>query len=1177
MPYRGLASFQPGDAEWFFGREALTKTLVDRITRPEPGRSGLQLVVGPSGAGKSSLLRAGLVAALNDDTSSDRESKPLCLLFTPGTDPMESLAVCLATRSGASPEVESDPAVPVPGTLGPDRPVVLVIDQFEEVFTACPDEDERLEFIAAIGTLAGRPDADPPRARVVLGIRADFYAQLLDHPDLVRAAQDAQLVVGPMSESELRRAIEAPAQKARATVESGLVELFLRDLVPGRSDPEATYEAGALPLLAHALLATWQRGHGRELTVAGYTETGGIRGAVAQTAEQVYGQLTDTQRAVTRRLFVRLVNVTDDAADTRRRLPWVELERDETINEVIDLFVDNRLITADTETIEISHEALIKAWPRLRSWLDADRADLLVGQQVAEAAGRWERERRDPSALYRGVRLAEARDWAARRSDFDLAPLAREFIRTSVRQERRRIRRLYQSVAALTALLLIAVTAGTVALQQRADATRQRNAAISRLVATRADRVRDKDVALAAQLSLAAYRIAPTAEALSSLLDTSATHTATRLLGGPGVMQAVALSPDKRTLAAGGLDRTVRLWDISDPYRPNSLGAPLTGATDTVFAVAFSPDGRTLAAGGGDKVVHLWDVRDVHRPVPLTEPLTGPTALIYSMSFSPDGRTLAAGSGDFAVHRWDVTNRSRPTPLGPPLTGAGSYIQSIAYSPDGQVLAAGSDDKTVRLWNLRDPDHPSMLAPPLTGPTRRVYTVAFSPDGRTLAAGAADSQVYLWDLADPARPVPVGEPISATSGWVNSVAFSPDGATIALASSSSALRLWDVKTRQFTATLPHPGPVTGVVFHSSTTIVTSAADGVARIWHLPGPVLTGHSDIVNGIAFSPDGQTIAIGSGETQLWSVGERRLSQQFLTNKARFSSAIAYTPDGATLAVGSRDGTVQLWNVNDPTTATPVGPPIAAHELVVESLAFSPDGHTLATASDDNTVRLWDVTQQSTPQPLATLEGFTSYVFSVAFSPDRRSLAAGSIDRTVRVWDVTDPHRPTLRGQPVTGPDHYVLAVAFSPDGTTLAIGSADKTIRLIDLTNPDRPELLGPPLGGPTNYVYSLAFSRDGKTLAAANTDETLWLWDVANRRQPKAIATLTTPTGPVYTVAFHPDGHTLAAGGGGKTVWLWETDPDRVIAQICASAGDAITPAEWHQYVSGLAYQTPCRRT
>ena len=1176
IPYRGLASFQPDDADWFFGREALTETLVQRITKPAAGGEGVLLVVGPSGAGKSSLLRAGLVAALGhhetadetaDDAANDAPNDaaddaaddapagptgpPRCVLLTPGAHPMRSLSAAL-------------PAA------------VVVIDQFEEVFTACTEEEERLEFIAAICALTSvDPDSGCAPMRAVLGLRADFYPQLLNHPELFRTAQNAQLVVGPMSEPELRRAIEAPAHKARADIQPGLVELVLRDLVPAGRDSGAAYEAGALPLLAHALLATWERGKGRSLTVAGYAESGGIRGAVAQTAEQVYEQLTEEQREAARRLFVRLVIVSDDAADARRRVHIAEFADDQAVSEIIDLFVDHRLITADIETLEISHETLIRAWPRLRGWIDADRAHLLVRQEVADAAQKWEQEHHDPGALYRGTRLAAAKEWAGDAGPLAPTPLQADFIRTSLRHERRRLRRLYQTVAGLAALLLVAVGAGVVAVQQRAEATQERNAAISRLVATRADRVRDKDVALAAQLSLAAYRISPTAEALASLLDNSATYTATRLLGGPGVMQAVALTPDRRTLAAGGLDRTVRLWDVSDPRRPIALGQPLTGPTDTVFAVAFSPDGKTLAAGGGDKAVHLWDIRDPGQPVPTGAPLTGPTALIYSLAFSPDGKTLAAGSGDMVVHRWEVASPGRAEYLGPPLAGATSYIQSVAYSPNGEILAAGSDDRTVRLWDVRDPRQPRPLGEPLVGPTRRIYTVAFSPDGRTLAAGSADSNVYRWDLADPGRPVALGDPISGLTGWVNAVAFSPDGTTMAFASSASAVRLWSISTQQLTATLPHPGPVTGVAFHSDDTVVTSAADGTARIWHLPGPVLTGHGDIVNGVAFSPDGRTLAIGSGETQLWDVNGRDPLAVSMTNTARFSSSIAYAPDGSTLAVGSRDGTVQLWNVSD--AGTPIGDRITGRSA-------RPRRGVGGVQPGRPHPRHRQRRQHRAPvgrfQPLrAAAAGDTRRVQLLRLlggvqpgrTPPRRRKHRPDGAALGRHRPTSDPN---ASGSPCPAPT--ITCSPWRSARTAARWRWAAPTRRSGSSTWPTRPHPSSSPVPWavrPTTSTPSRSAGTDGRWRRPTPTRRSGCGTSATGSSQRPSRRSPSRPDRSTRSPSIPTDTRWPAAVAAGRS-GCGRPIPQRVIAQICATAGDPITATEWQRYVPGLDYQAPC---
>ncbi|WP_117212172.1 helix-turn-helix domain-containing protein [Allorhizocola rhizosphaerae] len=1134
VPYRGLASFQAEDAEWFFGREALAKELVERVGPDGGAEFGMLLVVGPSGAGKSSLLRAGLLAALEPGE---------CVLFTPGPHPVHAMTEALAAAS--------------------HRPCVLIVDQFEEIFTACTDDAERDAFIAAI--------CSPGPRSVVLGLRADFYGRLLSHPELVRVAQKQQIVVGPMSEAELRTVIEQPARKAKLDIENGLVELCLRDLAAHRR-MAVNYEAGALPLLSHALLATWENGRGRGLTVASYTTVGGIHGAVAQTAETVYQSLSAQQQALARALLLRMVIVGEDTADSRRPVPIAELGEDVEAAPVLELFVENRLVTVEQDTAEISHEALIRAWPRLRTWIEEDRARLLVAQQVGEAAARWERENRDPAALYRGARLAVAKEHARQPGAVAPTGLSHEFIQASLRHERRKTTRLYQTIAGLAALLLVATGAGAFALQQRGEVIKERNAAISRLIAGRADRIRDKDVALAAQLSLVAYRLTPTIEATSALLDATATPAATRLIGGPGVMQAVALTPDKRRLAAAGLDRTIRLWDITRPKKPVSLAPPLRGAEDTIYSLAFSPDGRILAAGSGDKTVHLWDLSDPREPAFMVR-LIGPTALIYSVAFSPDGRTLAAGSGDFNVHLWDVAQPYQPRALGQPLAGAGSYIQAVTFSPDGKTLAAGSDDKTVRLWSLQDRERATPLGAPLTGPARTVFSVAFSPDGRTLAAGSADSQVYLWDIADPVRPAPRGQPIPGGGGWVNAVLFGPDSDTLAFASSSNAVRIWDLNTQRLTASLPHPGPVTSVAFGADKSVVSSAADGIARIWHRPWPTLGGHGGILNGVTFNRQGTMLAIAGTETQLWDA-QSRTRRGSITNPSGVSTAIAVSPTGRVLAVGGRDGTIQQWDVSDAGRPSAIGPPIAAHAKLVETVAFSPDGRTLASGSDDNTLRFWDASDPANLRLLSTVDDFRAYVVTVAFSPDGKTLAAASIDNTVRLWDVARPDRPVALGPPVATLEHYALAVAFSPDGRTLAVGSADKTLRLFDVTDRAKPVMLGPPLGGPANYVYTLAFTPDGNALAAGSTDETVWLWDLRDRARPVTTAVLSVPVGAVYTVAFHPDGRTLAAGGTEKTVWLWNTDPLQAIDHICGHAGDAITVEEWERYVPGLAYQPPC---
>lgn len=1170
VPYRGLDAFQPEHAAWFCGREELTRQITDLLAKRHADGDGLLMLVGPSGSGKSSLLRAGLVAALRSGgVRLNGSGTGPVLLLTPGIDPLRRLHDQL--------EANQSPA---------GAGLVVVVDQFEQVFTGDVEGPVRDEFIAELHRLACGEGRSAP-ALVVLALRADFYGHALAYPALAAASQAGQVVVGPMTRDQLHSVIVEPARRAGVEVEDGLVEVMLRDIAPagGGRWPGRAHEAGALPLLSHALLVTWEHSRGARMTLAGYRDTGGLRGAVAKTAERVYAELAPPDRALARRLFLRLVRVSPDGVDTARRVPHRALTagasdaESAALRTVCERFVSSRLITVDATSVQLAHETLLHAWPRLRRWVEADRAGLITGERLAEAAEAWEREHRDPAALYRGSRLAAARDWAAANGG-KIPPLVDQFITTSVRRERRRTRRLYQTIATLAALLGLALTTGAVAIDQRSRAVAQqrlateaRDQAISRLVAGRAERIRDHDVSLAAQLSLAAYQIWPTAAARAALIDTSATHTATRLLGSVGVMQSLATTPDHRTLAAGTADGTVLLWDISDPVKPIRLEPPLTGPGDVVYSVAISPDGRTLAAGSGDRRVHLWDITDPRRPVSLGQPLAGPAALVYSVAFSPDGRSLAAGSGDNLVHLWDLTDPREPASQ-PPLAGATSYVQSVTFSPSGRLLAAGSADATVRLWRVSGDSAPVPLGAALTGPERTVFTVAFSPDETTLVAGSQDGNAYLWDISDPRRPAPFAEPLAGASGWVQTAAFSPDGGTLA-AGSNRQVRLWDWRAGRVVSVLPHPGPVTSLRYgDDERTLLTAGADGTARIWHLPGPELPGDDVAVNNVRFSPDGQTLAVAAGGTQLWSVADRTPLGPPITNPTGFSGAVAFAEPAQTLIVSDRAGALYRWDITEPGRPAPLGDPLEAHSQPIEQMALSPRRRLLATGGDDAMVRLWDASDPSEPALTAELDAFTKFVYSVLFDPTGDLLAGASVDNTVRIWDVRNPEQPVALSGPLISSQHYAMSLAFHPNRPILAVGSGDKNVYLWDITDPRRPVRLGPPLVGAENYVYALAFSPDGSTLAAANTDETLWLWDLTDPQHPSVLATLTAAHGPLYTVAFSPDGTVLAAGGGGNAVWLWSTALDQIARQICRTAGDRLTRPEWSKYVPDLAYRPPC---
>lgn len=1167
-PYRGLAAFTPQDAAWFFGRERATAALVERVFQ----RVGVGplLLVAPSGAGKSSLLNAGLVPALRRPggfpmPGADRW--PVVAL-TPTAHPMDELLERAAKALGSDldltaarladrPEglldavrARSDDAPPGPdGRRPPPVRPVLLVDQFEELFTLCSDEDERRAFVRVLHALSTGPEP----AVVVLGVRADFSGHCLELPALASLFTEGLFVLLSMSVAELRASITRPAELAGVTLEPGLVPLLLRDAglrdePPGADPATASGDtpSGALPLISHALLATWQHREDTTLTVAGYERTGGIQGAVARTAATVFAQLYPAEQKALRRMLSRLVHVSDDgSAATRRRTArsalMEQLGDADAASAALDAFVRARLITVDRDTVEIAHEALLHAWPRLRDWIHADRAGLLIHQQLAHAAVEWEREYRDPSALYRGTRLDTVRSWA---DELDgrsrLGPREHAFLRASqVEEDSRRLlarrqMRFRQALFVVVAVLLVlAVTAGGLAYQQRSAALDQERVARSQALAVQSTSLAGGQPEASMLLAEEAYRAAHTSEARGALLSTQAQAFSARLVGHHGPVNAVAFAPDGGLLATAGEYGTVQLRRTTDHRTTATLTVP-----GLARSVAFSPDGRTLAATSTDGPVRIWDTAD-HR---LRTLLPAATDGARALAFAPRGRTLAVAAHDGSVQLWD-TGRDRPSVVR--LVGHTGRVNTLAYAPDGRTLASGGSDRTVRLW---DTNRARPLAV-LKGHTDEVLGVAFAPDGRSVASGGVDRTVRLWDVA--ARRGTAT--LTGHSDDVNAVAYTPDGTTVVSAGGDGTTRLWDVRTGRPAAILAgHTDYVMSVAVNSTgTTLATGGFDQSVVLWDLRGPGLTARPFTeVSQAAYSPDGKLLATADADhtVRLWEVARHRLVTTFRGDRESVFS-VAFAPDGHTLASAGSDGRVRLWDI--PSHRALVA--LTGHTGDVFSVAFSPDGRTLASAGADRTVRLWSV---ATHRRLAVLAGHTDYANDVAFSPDGRTLASAGDDLTVRLWD-TAGHRLLAT---LTGHTGAVRGVAFSPDGRTLASSGNDGTVRLWDVRH-RRPAAS---LTGHTGSVRGIAFSPDGRLLASSGSDRTVRLWDVPGRRP---WATLTGHTNAVWGVAFAPDGRTVASSSNDGTVRLWNLDLGAQLTRTCRLRR-TIGPRERRALMPGL---------
>lgn len=1132
-PYKGLRAFDEADSDVFFGREALVNQLLDRM---KDGR--FLAVVGPSGSGKSSLVKAGLVPQLRKGGML-KSDKWFIANLVPGGNPIEELATSLLSvalrplpnlyqllleneqgLSKAAYEI-------LDGTEGD---LLLVIDQFEEVFTMGTDEKLRRHFLALLHEAVTQV---PSRVRVVLTLRADFYDRPLLYESFGKLMQMRTQVVLPLTADELDRSIAAPAQRVGIQIEPELKAAIIGDV---REEP------GALPLLQHALTEIFERRTGRNMTLSSYLSIGRVAGALAKRAEQVYRELTAPQQETARQVFLRLVTLGEGTEDVRRRTLRSELSAilpdTQALQDVLDIFGRYRLLSFDhapstrEPTVEVAHEALIREWRRLRQWLDTSREDIRQQRRLAELVTEWQTGRKDPSFLMHGLQLSQFETWLEN-ATVAVTDLERDYVRASVeaRQQREQIEqeRLNREAAlkaradrfrlvllgVMAVALIGAIGLSVFALDQRSEAQRSRDvaqanaqlaqseasvAATSAAIAQRrADELRSlslvddasqllatSQIDLALALALEANRIPQPPVQAREILTELIPISATRLLQGhQNRVNSVLLTADNRQAVSVDGDGWVLVWDVATGQVVNRWQYE----GDHTLSLALSSDGKTVLGGNAGGSLVLWEM-----PTGVVlNTWQGHEDDVLAVAYSADRLRLASASRDGSVAIWDATSAT----LIQRLTDHTDRVTSVAFSPDGLQVAAGSADNSVMVWDVEG----GMLLAQLTGHSDTINDVAYSPDGSLLASASNDTHVILWNTETYTQQ----RILTGHTERVFAVAFNPDGQQLVSAGGSpfaggggdNNLIRWDVQQGQILQRMVgHSLQVTDVTWSSNGQwILSGSADTHLRLWPAETSIdfaqlALPDTNIVN-VAFAGDLAAVVTLDQRLVVWNRVQDTILYDFtLDEHTDRVNAVALSPDATQALTASTDRTLILWDL---ASGTPLKT-LEGHTNQINDVVFMADGQRAISGARDRTLILWDL---ATGEPLRIFEArHTNSILAVALNPNNTRVASASADRSVIIWDMgTGQVIHTL-----TGHTNNVSDVAFSPNGRWLVTGSVDKTIIVWDGITGEA--VRG--FEGHTDWVNGVAFSANGQWILSTSRDRSLRLWDVQSG-QPLTVYT------------------------------------------------------------------------
>ncbi|MFI9504745.1 hypothetical protein [Nocardia sp. NPDC052566] len=1126
-PYRGLSPYRAEDSDLFFGRDSAREAIVDAITAVEedgePQR--LVLVIGVSGAGKSSLLAAGLQANPEAHTP---------VLMTPGNDPVTALGTAV-------------------GKVGADGDALLLIDQGEELFTRCA-EPARQAFLAELRRVTA-PDAE--RAiTAVMAIRSDFFNDVIQYPLLAEAMRQASVIVGAMTEAELRDAIVRPAQACGLKVEPALVDIVLRDLDAATSGDG---KAALLPLLSHVLDATWSRRRGRTLTLEAYRKAGEMAGSVAATAEHAWSELTSVEQGFARAVLMTLI-IIGPRSVTRNRLSHrlvIDESTDPAMTEqVIARLVDARIVLVHDGDIELLHDSVPRVWPRMAEWVEEEKEFGPARHRIEEDARVWLGQGKPDDLLYDAKRLEAVEVVTGNGGSVNRT--ARDFVARSQRREgvlssRRRTLRISAILLTVVALL-----AATVAISQYRLISHERTDAEVAALINESRRIASFDPTESARMALAAYRIRPNdPEAQARLLatqaypviDDSAQRHAGRING-------FAYYPAKRLLASAGDDAQVRLWSISGEDRTSALGDGLAGHRRAVTSVAFGPDGGLLVSAGYDGTVRLWDIRDPARPRALGLLDIGTPAM--AVAFAASGRLLAVAGENGELSLVDVGDPAAPR-LREKVSAHADAIRSLATSADGTLLASGSDDRTVRVWDFTDPERLHPIGAPLTTANSAVRAVAFG-EGDRLAIGAENGSVRLWSLADRAAPREFGTPRTMHTAAVDALLFGPLG-LMASGGADGTVLLWQLTPTGFTP-IGRPiggnrGAISSLGVTANVRLISAGGDGRIHIWTRPPadiPVTT-EAPFTSVELDDAGSRLVSAGSdGYFRVWLVEQDRVTPagdaQAVTSPYH-GVRVEIRPDGTALAATDTEGgSLQLWDLADPNRPVPFGTPLLTRTKYFTATGFTPDGKILVTGDDDYSIRLWDVGDPAAPRPLGTASAQTQRSFrALAVSRDGKTVATGSGDAAIYLWDIADRDRPALRAR-LTGHEGPITTLVFANDGRRLFSGGDDGTLRTWNLRKQ----------GDWTNEatvrtasITDLSLDHTGRRLATAAVDQSVRLWDVGDPARPTPLGrSISSDVGGRWFVHFDRTDDKRLFGVTDLASERWITDPAAVADQLCGTA-------------------------